>query len=619
MNIGQLMRGLLREPQPSESRSLELKVGQIVSGVILEVMEGQDALVQINGTQVRAKLEIPLLPGQTTMLQVQPESAGGTPLLKPVDLSAANVRDETLRDLAKNLGMPDKKWALELVRDMRREGFQLNRELGQAMGQAQSAMPANADAEQWMHAAATAFKRGLPVTGTTIAALQQAMFGQPSHELMEGVQTQLKALIGGTNETAPALKDVNVRNAALRLQALLDEGAVLLRTLEQAAEQPAAAKAGASSAPEAGGRVITPAQLQQAAQPPVQTAAQPNAGQASAGQGAAAGAAGAAAAGSAAGTDSGAVSTSASGPAAAGTSKAGANGWALEVLKWLGVDHERQLTRSAAPGGIAGAAEAAKAGESDSPAGRTASGAEGQAHSAPRPADAPQQPLAERAAVAAERAPGQGLPVPGGAPEAQAADAGRPAAAQESLKSVLLTLAASDEVPPALREAAQQLVQNITGQQLLLTPERNGAMLSHVTMFIPFHGPDGSQTASVHIQSRRGRKGELDAENCRLLFDLKMKQLGDTLVDVQVVDKIVSLNVWNDHPFISSLIESSRQDITEAMGRAGYQLLALRTTPLPEPAEQTTSPSSQQGQSAVQPPDRSSFSSRPYKGVDVRV
>ena len=43
----------------------------------------------------------------------------------------------------------------------------------------------------------------------------------------------------------------------------------------------------------------------------------------------------------------------------------------------------------------------------------------------------------------------------------------------ESLKSALLALAASDDVPPALKETAQQLVQQITGQQLLLTPERN--------------------------------------------------------------------------------------------------------------------------------------------------
>ncbi|MBW7462294.1 hypothetical protein K0U00_50405, partial [Paenibacillus sepulcri] len=109
-------------------------------------------------------------------------------------------------------------------------------------------------------------------------------------------------------------------------------------------------------------------------------------------------------------------------------------------------------------------------------------------------------------------------------------------------------------VPQALKDTAQQLVQHITGQQLLLTPERTASLFSHVTLFIPMQGQDGSQTASVHIQTRRGRKGELDAENCRLLFDLRMNTLGETVVDVQVVNKIVSLNLWNDHPAIAELL-----------------------------------------------------------------
>src|SRR5690606_19265687 len=83
-------------------------------------------------------------------------------------------------------------------------------------------------------------------------------------------------------------------------------------------------------------------------------------------------------------------------------------------------------------------------------------------------------------------------------------------------------------------------------------------------------------------QSRRGRKGELDASNCRLLFDLRMKRIGDTVVDVQVVDKIVGLSVWNDHPAIGALIEGSRDEIADALSKAGYQLLTLKTKPFPD-------------------------------------
>ena len=205
-----------------------------------------------------------------------------------------------------------------------------------------------------------------------------------------------------------------------------------------------------------------------------------------------------------------------------------------------------------------------------------------------------------------------GMPLP-----AAAAQDDQVKAAADTFKSALMALVSSDDVPQALKDTAQQLVQHVTGQQLLLTPERTSSPFTHVTMFIPMKGPDGGQTASVHIQTRRGHKGELDADNCRLLFDLQMKTLGDTIVDVHVVNKIVSLNLWNDHPAISDLLESSRGEMTQALQGAGFQLLTLRSTPLPDRSvNQTTGEDSKGGAPAT---STSEWSAKPYKGVDFRV
>ncbi|MEK3684483.1 hypothetical protein [Paenibacillus sp. FSL R10-2736] len=175
-----------------------------------------------------------------------------------------------------------------------------------------------------------------------------------------------------------------------------------------------------------------------------------------------------------------------------------------------------------------------------------------------------------------------------------------------TLKGVLLQVLGSSEAPPAVKEAAGQLVQQLTGQQLLLNTDRT-APFAQVTMFLPLRGPDGQETASVHIQSRRGRKGELDAANCRLWFDLDMKQLGQTMVDVQVVDRIVSLKLHNNEPWVLELLEGRREDIKTAVESIGYQLSSLRTEPLPE---LTT---------AVAPAKQSDYVPDSYKGVDYRI
>ncbi|MEK5259432.1 DNA ligase [Paenibacillus sp. FSL L8-0663] len=177
-----------------------------------------------------------------------------------------------------------------------------------------------------------------------------------------------------------------------------------------------------------------------------------------------------------------------------------------------------------------------------------------------------------------------------------------------TVKGALLQLMSSNDLPPALKEAAQQVVQHLTGQQLLLNTDRT-APFAQVHMFIPFVGPDGRETATIQIQSRRGKRGELDASNCRLWFDLDMKGLGRTLVDVQVVDRIVSVKLHNDHEWAASLLTSGRESIHTALESLGYQLLSLRTEPMPIRTEQNSLVSSE-----VQ-----SYVPQPYKGVDLKI
>lgn len=187
---------------------------------------------------------------------------------------------------------------------------------------------------------------------------------------------------------------------------------------------------------------------------------------------------------------------------------------------------------------------------------------------------------------------------------------GQQADAAATVKGMLLQLVSSnDDLPPALREAAQQVVQHLTGQQLLLNTDRT-APFAQVHLFIPFIGPDGQETASVQIQSRRGKKGELDPANCRLWFDLDMHALGPTLLDVQIVDRIVSVKVHNDSEWAGALLESGKDSVTEGLAGIGYQLLSLRTEPMPVRAEQE-----------LDVPVRvaEEYAPQTYKGVDVKI
>jgi hypothetical protein len=705
MNIGQMMRSFLGETTGSDSRQVELKAGQVVRGVVLQVMDNSEALVQIGGVQVRAKLEAPMQAGQSAMLQVQPQTSGAVITLKQVDPGAVGLPEDTFKEWAKQLALPEQKWAVEIVKDLRKDGLILNRDIAQAFQQAAAAMPSGADAEQWMQAAAAAFRRGLPMTAATIGSMQQVMSGQPTHVLLTQLQQQLAALTaaGGALGLTEG-QDEALNQAVARVQNLLSDGEALLRSAfatqsaadegvpaagakpgaEQSAAaagmkagaehaaQAAAAKAGADQGLPAAGAKAGAEQAASAAGTKVgggQEAMGPKAGGAESGAIAAglksseaaaqaarasAGAlqnaptAGAGAQGAGELDAEGSMAASAAGDSArqADASAARPN-WLGQMMKWLGVDHELQLTKllqegvpqqqsAAAQGaGEADGAEQQTAAQQRQAAAGAAAARDGAAAMAATPgaaaeagraaaAGSQQAQAAEQAAArptehrgAAERQSALTALQLAAAVDGQTPAANEPQTRQESLKSALFSLVAAEGTPPAIKETAQQLIQQISGQQLLLTPERNSAMLTHVTMFIPLRNQDGNQTASVHIQTRRGRKGELDAANCRLLFQLSMQTLGETMVDVNVMDKVVSLNLWNDHPATASLAESARAEVAERLQQAGYQLLSLRTTPLPKPEQEAEDKA--EGKRVQAPPDLAGFSSTRYKGVDFRI
>ncbi len=230
----------------------------------------------------------------------------------------------------------------------------------------------------------------------------------------------------------------------------------------------------------------------------------------------------------------------------------------------------------------------------------------------------------ERAAVETDVSPANGKPaVEGpvrqlagpvhGEPGLSAlAPGAREAAVPETatIKSALLSLLQSADLPPAVKDSAQQLLQHITGQQLMLSPERSGTFFSQLTLQIPLQTANGGQTASVHVQSRRNAKGGLDTSNCRLLFDLRMDVIGDTVVDVAVADKVVSLTVFNGHPAVPLLADAGKTALAELLHASGYRLLGMKVV---HPEERKVA------EKKMIASDAALAAAEPYKGVDLRV
>jgi hypothetical protein len=592
MNISGLIRSLVGDLQASDSKVLELKVGQIVKGLVLQLLSDQEALVNIGGVQVRAKLETPLKQGDVTLLQVQPESTGNQIMLKPLASSDVQIADESMADLLKGFQLKDVAQNRQMVQQIQQEGVPLTKETVQAFAALQTEMPEGVTKEEWTQAAVLAFKRGLPLTFETVSALKQVTSGPPMGDVLERLEQQATALL----KEQPAMKAADTLTQVVSVLKELRATATAAWTArppEHEAPAPAAAQQPSAGAPPAApsgppqspsGSASAPATDSPAAAPPAavalaSTAPRVEARAAAPAQPAAVPPAAApegAAIGKAQARSAEPVKQAPQEPATAHTPEAApdnppaAENWIGRLLKAVGVEHEHQLAKLV-----------------DKP---------------------------ETAATAAADELLSALTT-----QVDDADTDGPKPAADTLKSLLLQLTASDDLPGPLKETAQQALQQVTGQQLLLTNDR-GSLFSHVTLFIPFMDGTGQQSASIHIQSRKGKRGEVDADNCRLLFDLQMKEMGNTLVDVQVVNKIVSLHVHNDHPMLVPLMEGSREEISQALNKVGYQFFSLKTSPFPElTAPKESLASKDHLSSGTRNGLKSIFEPKPYKGVDYRA
>ncbi|WP_028545137.1 hypothetical protein [Paenibacillus taiwanensis] len=672
MNITNMVRGMMGDAKPGETRALELKTGQQVRGVIMSTSEnGREAVVQINGVSVRAVLDTPMQPGQATWLQVQGQQEDGMVILKPSE--GPNSKPlPSIAEALKQSGLPNEPWARQLLSELQKSGMPLTKELVDKLAQAMVMKPSGVSTEQWMQAAAVAMKRQLPLTADSLRGLQQAMFGKPLHDLLASftragdmqanigsgqaawaaplkeAQALVRALVAGMPQTQGQLSQSGSLSAAPTSTLGASAGGTLQQgsgsgntgnstganqvgsfaqpshsgtagtmaangtgmvangaatgagntqgtaasaTNMQAATSNAAGASAASSSANAvgsgqpqgpGGINATAAQANNAASP---QAAAPS--------------------GSVVSSTTGALTGQQAGTnqVAAGAGNASPEGAANVIgrmLSLLGVSHEREVQRAMLPQ-LSASSNATASTQAAAPVPNSAPNA--QAALASTTPDATQD--ASRATHAALTRTGIDAALPAAMPQQHAAGT---AAASESLKSTLLQLLQSDGLPPQMREAAQQIVQHITGQQLLLTSDRS-LPFSHVTLFVPLVTPDGTQTAAVHIQSRQGGKGELDASNCRLWFDLNLKAMGRTLVDVNVVDKLVALNVHHNDEQVQEMLQPLRPEIDAAISKIGYQLSAFRTLPLPE------------REAELQTPERTfeDYAPKNYKGVDLRI
>ncbi|TRY25449.1 hypothetical protein FOI68_11545 [Brevibacillus sp. LEMMJ03] len=655
----QLVQSLVQRANVSAPKPVELTPGQVFTGTVLRTYPDSMALVQIGGMQVQARLEANLEAGHKAWLQVQP-SAGVVTLKVLGTTRDGGAADASLEGLIRSLGLNDTKENRAIVQELVQARLPVTRETVQAFAAIAQRLGMS---KETVDAFLLAAKRNLPLTPDVVAGLRTFLSKQPISQAIQAFLQQAEQFLQTHGERAGGQASRNGSAAASFATSPSAPAAAPLLTLVGQLKQAVAGLAvllpdhqgtddrmshGENGQPSAGtanaagtnGKAQAPLPSSAAAgalrletSPHAMTAATgssgsngmdaPRQGMTAASDGTLTGAtplgSGTAKMGEALapnGRQQGVPLAGSSGLPVGGTAADSAstrNGGQTPQAATSG-PHGTGTPNTAAATTVNGATSVANpastnqaAGSSHlsvpSPAAGGTTGANAAAHAQAASAHGhPIQELFQRLGLGHERDL-----------MSRALAHGMDAAAQrqlDSVKALLLQLSqeTANAVPAALRDTADALLQHITGQQLMLV-QPSSQTLSQVVMQIPIRTQQGDETAYVQIEAKKRGGGELDPENCRLFFHLELNELGTTMVDVAIVNRIVSVQLFNNTPWVEALAQEMKEGFARQLHEAGYQLSGLRVQGIPD---------SQPQAAAAATGSRTGFLAD-YKGVDIRV
>ncbi|MED4750090.1 hypothetical protein [Brevibacillus choshinensis] len=635
----QLIQSMVQRAPVSSPKPVELTPGQVFKGTVIKQYPDNMALVQIGGMQVQAKLEAKLEQGQKAWLQVQPSAEVVT--LKVLDTPVEGPgKEASMEGLIRSLGLPETKESRVIVATLMNANLPVTKEAVQAFTAVATRLGTDdATVEAFM----MAVKRNLPLTPDTVAGLKAFLAEKPISQVIQNFLQQASQFLdketeaslpspmngkeGRTGQADGVIRQL-VMNLREKVQALpvaitnpgesdqpvgTTQSQVNRTPVEGQASQvlsQTASGANASTSTVKPSAQLNLTQQAMAAETSSQTANatitdmpddlssnqftrlgqrdsqfQPESNT----------------------TNTRTLANSVNAPALgthsqaqSGISQGGAAKSAGGVQPAdLNNNGQQQLqTAQSKPVEKVIAQPVDGANQRTTTAVQSANGAPASAASGTHPI----QELFRQMGIAHER------DLMGHTLAGATADAGAHRQ-MESVKSMLLQLTQTQAhtVPAALREAADQLLQQVTGQQLMMLQPTSQA-LSQIVMQIPIRSAQGEETAYVQIESKKKGGGQVDAENCRLFFHLELQSMGTTMIDVSIVNRIVNLQIFNDLPWVDTFVQGMKSGFAEQLQEVGYSLSSVRVQSIPE---QRTKSSLTNGAKGAIMSD--------YKGVDLRV
>lgn len=171
------------------------------------------------------------------------------------------------------------------------------------------------------------------------------------------------------------------------------------------------------------------------------------------------------------------------------------------------------------------------------------------------------------------------------------------------LKPQLLGLLQEDSVSSTTKNVAEQVIARMNGMQYL--SGENGPQ-HQLIMQVPLEFFGKKTEATLQWNGRMKKEGKIDADYARILFYLQLSSIQETVIDMQVQSRVVSVTIYNENDNLKSLAEPLKSILKTGLSQHDYQLSGVFIKKYSKEQMNTNS-------------KKSSASELHTQGVDIRI
>ncbi|MDF2065996.1 hypothetical protein [Bacillus sp. Cr_A10] len=168
------------------------------------------------------------------------------------------------------------------------------------------------------------------------------------------------------------------------------------------------------------------------------------------------------------------------------------------------------------------------------------------------------------------------------------------------LKPQLIDLLHNQVISAPLKEQAELLLNRMNGLQIL--SNENGPQ-HQLLMQVPLEFLGKKMDATLEWNGRMKEDGKIDSDYARIMFYLHLDSLEETVVDMQVQNRVVTISLYNNDTSLKPIANVFYDTLKEGLLSVGYQLSGVFVKTFEE--NKLTSPKKLLGKDS--------------QGVDIRI